>query len=152
MVRLNVIEMASPSDDVLTMLMRYAAVNDEGQKAILSSCLVRAMDMVQRYADRALLAGRWRVIATEHDGSIPVYMGGMVENVTDRRGGAVPFEQVGNRVNVDREAYVEVVFSTEVDKADMDVLLPVVLKYATALYDGEDTRVLNEILKEALYA
>ena len=44
------------------------------------------------------------------------------------------------------------VFTTEVEQAEYDVLLPVVLKYATALYDGEEARVLNEILKEALYA
>lgn len=149
MVRLSVIEQGKPSDSALQMLMKYAAVIDEGQKEILSSCLVRAMDMVQRTADVALLAGKWRIVASDYPGEINVYMGGMVESVTDRHGMAIPFQQTGNKVIVSGD-YAEVVFATEVNAAEYDALLPVVLKYATALYDGEDTMKLNAILKEAL--
>lgn len=150
MVRLKVIELAKPSDAVLDMLMQYASVSDAGQKDILRGCLERAMDSVQRYADKALLAGRWRVVADDHGGSVPVYMGGVVENVTDNRGGLMQYEQKGSRVILGTDAYCEVVFTTEVEQADMDTLLPVVFQYATALYDGEDARVLNAILKEMI--
>lgn len=131
------------------MLMKYAAVSDEGQKEILSSCLVRAMNLVQRYADVALLPGKWHIVATEHSGEINVYMGGMVESVTDRNGLPISHQQFGSKVYVPGD-YAEVVFTTEVDPAQYDVLLPVVLKYATALYDGSDAVTLNSILKEAL--
>lgn len=149
MVKLRVIEQGAPTDGVLMMLMKYAAVFDEGQKEILSSCLVRAMDIVQRTADVALLPGRWRIVASEYNGEIKVYMGGVVENVSGRQGEAIPFKQYGDKVFVSGD-YAEVVFTTEVDTAQYDVLLPVVLKYATALYDGEGAVVLNSILKEAM--
>ena len=149
MVKLRVIEQGAPTDGALMMLMKYAAVFDEGQKEILSSCLVRAMDIVQRTADVALLPGRWRIVASEYKGEIKVYMGGMVESVSGRQGEAIPFKQYGDKVFVSGD-YAEVVFTTEVDPAQYDVLLPVVLKYATAIYDGEGAVVLNSILKEAM--
>lgn len=149
MVKLRVIEQGKPTDGALNMLMKYAAVFDQGQKEILSSCLVRAMDMVQRTADVALLPGRWRIVASEYNGEIKVYMGGMVESVSGRQGEAISFKQYGDKVFVSGD-YAEVVFTTEVDPAQYDVLFPVVLKYATALYDGEDSVELNSILKEAM--
>ena len=149
MVKLRVIEQGAPTDGALMMLMKYAAVFDEGQKKILSSCLVRAIDIVQRTADVALLPGRWRIVASEYNGEIKVYMGGMVESVSGRQGEAIPFKQYGDKIFVSGD-YAEVVFTTEVDPAQYDVLLPVVLKYATALYDGEGAVVLNSILKEAM--
>lgn len=149
MIKLRVIEQGMPSDGTLAMLAKYAAVHDEGQKEILSACLVRAMDMVQRYADRALLPGKWRIVASEYNGEIKVYMGGQVEYVSGRQGERLSYQQFGDKVYVGGD-YAEVVFTTEVEPAEYDVLLPVVLKYATALYDGEDTNTLNAILKEAL--
>lgn len=149
MVKLRVIEQDKPTDGALMMLMKYAAVFDEGQREILSSCLVRAMDIVQRTADVALLSGRWRIVATEYNGEIKVYMGGLVESVSGRQGEAIPFKQYGDKIFVSGD-YAEVVFTTEVDPAQYDVLFPVVLKYATAIYDGEDAVKLNSILKEAM--
>ena len=149
MVKLRVIEQGKPTDGAQNMLMKYAAVFDEGQKEILSSCLVRAMDMVQRTADVALLPGKWRIVASEYNGEIKVYMGGLVESVSGRQGEAIPFKQYGDKVFVSGD-YAEVVFATEVDPAQYDVLLPVVLKYATALYDGSDAVTLNSILKEVM--
>lgn len=150
MVRLEVIEMAEPREEALSSLMLYASVSDEGQKPVLADCLRRAFDLVQRYADRALLAGRWRVSAEDHPGCARVYMGGKVDSVTDGHGSAVSFSQRGGKVYVGTDGYFEVAFSTEVNEADYAALLPVVLRYATALYDGKDTRELNSILKEAL--
>ena len=149
MVKLRVIEQDKPTDGALNMLMKYAAVSDEGQKEILSSCLVRAMDMVQRTADVALLPGMWSIIASEYNGGIKVYMDGVVKSVTDRNGSEVPFRQYGDMLYLSGD-YAEVVFTTKVDPAQYNVLLPVVLKYATALYDGSDAVTLNSILKEAM--
>ena len=149
MVKCQVIEQGTPTDEALSMLMKYAAVSDEGQKDILSSCLVRAMNLVQRYADVALLPGKWHIVATEHSGEINVYMGGMVESVKDRHGLPITYQQCGNKVYVSGD-YADVVFTTDVDPAQYEALFPVVMKYATALYDGSDAVTLNSILKEAL--
>ena len=150
MVRLEVIEVAKPDTSAYDALVQYAAVSDAGQRDILERCLVRAFDMVQKYADVALLAGRWRVQADECSGFVRVYMGGEAESVTDAHGLPVPFGQRGSKVYVGANDYVEVVFSTIVNESDYTRLLPVVLKYATAIYDGKDARELNSILKECL--
>lgn len=148
MVRLEIIELATPGAPALDALMSYAAVSDEGQRAILEGLLTTAFDVVQRSADVALLPGKFRVCAEDHRGEVKVYMGGKVESVTDSKGWAVMFNQRGRKVYVGESEYVEVVFTTEVNSADYSRLLPVVLRYATALYDGKEGRELNAILKE----
>lgn len=148
MVRLEVIEMDEPGCEALDMLKDYAAVTDGGQDSVLAVSLRSAFDKVQRYADKALLPGRFRIYADEHPGIIHVYMGGKVENVTNSNGSAVSFNQRGDRVYVGTDGYCEVEFTTEVSHADYDRLLPVVMRYATALYDGKESRELNQILKE----
>lgn len=150
MVRLEVVEMGKPDKSSVDALAKYAAVSDSGQRTILENVLARAFDMVQRTADVALLEGRWRIQADDHRGEVKVYMGGKVQSVTDGDGSAVLFNQRGRKVYVGTDEYVEVVFTTEVNASDYNSLLPVVLRYATALYDGKDTRELNSILKECL--
>ena len=147
MVRLEVIETAQPSESAMTALMSYSAVIDEGQRDILAECLVRAFDMVQRASDTALLSGKWRISADDHPGIVRLYMGGKVESVTDGNT-PVMFNQRGNKVYVATDEYCEVVFTTEVNEAEYARLLPVVLRYATALYDGKEGRELNAILRE----
>lgn len=148
MVRLEVIELATPSASAMDALMSYAAVSDEGQKGILEGLLTTAFDVVQRSADVALLEGKFRVCAEDHRGEVKVYMGGKVEGVTDCNGLDVVYNQRGRKVYVGESDYVEVVFTTTVNSADYTRLLPVVLRYATALYDGKGSRELNSILRE----
>lgn len=150
MVRLEVIDMQSPETGVLDALRAYAAVSDAGQDHLLSMALRRAFSMVQSYSDRALLGGHYRVMADNHDGMIRIYMGGVVTNVVDASGASVQFQQCGDYVYVSSDNYVEVSFRTEPRQADYDMLLPVVLKYATAVYDGKESRELNQILRECL--
>lgn len=152
MVRLEVIEMAEPEATDLAKLKAYAAVSDDGQDSVLMMALRRAFDVVQRNADVALLPGRFRICAEDHPGIVNVYMGGKVQAVTDGNGLAHSFNQRGRTVSVGTDGYFEIEFTTEVNAADYDRLLPVVMRYATAIYDGEDTKVLNDILKEVLYA
>ena len=110
--------------------------------------LKRAFAMVQRYADVALIAGQYVVKADDHNGEVRVYMGGKVDYVKDAKGTTIPFEQKGNLVELYTDRYVEVTFTTTPIPADYDRLLPVVLRYATACYDGKSTSELNAILKE----
>lgn len=150
MVRLEVIEMSDPGCSALDALKAYAAVSDAGQDYLLSMALRRAFGMVQSYADSALLAGTFRVCADGHDGMVRLYMGGKATEVVGASGESVSFRQCGDSVQVGTDGYVEVVFTTEVSSADYDRLLPVVLKYATAVYDGKESRELNAILMECL--
>jgi hypothetical protein len=150
MVRLEVIEMSEPGCSALDALRAYAAVSDAGQDHLLSMALRRAFAMVQSYADTALLAGTFRVCADDHEGRVRLYMGGKATEVVDATGVGVTFVQRGDCVQVGTDGYCEVVFTTEVSSADYDRLLPVVLKYATAVYDGKESRELNQILRECL--
>ena len=146
MVRLEVIEIAEPDALALEALRQYAAVSDAGQDNVLMLALKRAFDMVQRSADVALLSGTFRVCASDHPRTVNVYMGGKVTEVVDDHSVAVSYHQRGRSVYVGTDRYVEVTFTTEVNQADYDRLLPVVLQYATAIYDGQDSRTLNSIL------
>lgn len=150
MIRLEVIETAQPTAETLEELKRYASVADDGQDTVLMSALVTAFDRVQRAADTALLEGRYRISAEDHPGIIHVYMGGTVERVTDSLGLPVSFNQRGYKVYVGTDGNVEVEYSTRVVPADYARLMPVVLQYATAIYDGQETITLNSILRQCL--
>lgn len=151
MIRLQIIELAEPSASALEDLKNYAAVVcGNEQDSLLKSALVTAFDKVQRMADVALLPGRWKVCADDHSGIVPVYMGGKVVSITDEYGDVVRYNQRGGRVHLSTEDYVEVEFVTDVIPANYARYMPVVCQYATALYDGQDDKVLNSILKQCL--
>ena len=146
MVRMEVIQIAEPDALALEALRQYAAVSDAGQDNVLMLALKRAFYMVQRAADVALLPGTFCVCASDHPRTVNVYMGGKVTEVVDDHSVAVSYHQRGRSVYVGTDRYVEVTFTTEVNQADYDRLLPVVLQFATAIYDGQDSRTLNSIL------
>ena len=148
MVQLDVIRSEEPNYMALEALKSFAAVSDKGQEYLLTMALKRAFAMVQRYADVALVSGQYVVKADDHNGEVRVYMGGKVDYVKDAKGADVPFEQKGNLVELHTDRYVEVTFTTNPSPADYDRLLPVVLRYATACYDGKSTSELNAILRE----
>lgn len=148
MIRLEVIEMSEPSQEALTALRDYAAVVNPSENDSLISLLIRAFDMVQRSADVALLSGRYRIICDDHPGIVRAYMGGKVQGVTDGNGSPVAFNQQGRKIYLGTESYAEVEMTVEPSPAEYARLLPVVLRYATALYDGKEGRELNQILNE----
>lgn len=148
MVRLEVIEIGVPADESMELLKAYAGVADDGQDAVLMMALLRALSEVQRAADVALMSGRYRVCADDHPRTVRVYMGGTAVKATDDLGNAVSFHQRGSSVYVSTNRYVEVEFTTEVNEAEYMRLLPVVMRYATGIYDGLSARELNAILKE----
>lgn len=150
MVRLEVIEMQEPSSEALDALKAYAAVSDSGQEHLLVMALRRAFGMVQQQANRALLAGRLIVKAADHGRNLRAYMGGQCVSVKDGDGAEVSWHQRGEFVYVGTDEPVEAEVVTHVNAADYDALLPVVLKYATAIYDGKESRELSQILRECL--
>lgn len=150
MVRLEVIEMQEPSSEALDALKAYAAVSDSGQEHLLVMALRRAFGMVQQQANRALLAGRLIVKTADHGRNLRAYMGGQCVSVKDGDGAEVSWHQRGEFVYVGTDEPVEAEIVTRVNTADYDALLPVVLKYATAIYDGKESRELSQILRECL--
>jgi hypothetical protein len=150
MVRLEVIEMQEPASEALDALKAYAAVSDAGQEHLLAMALRRAFGMVQQQANRALLAGRFIVKAADHGRNLRAYMGGQCVSVKDGDGAEVSWHQRGEFVYVGTDEPVEAEVVTHVNAADYDALLPVVLKYATAIYDGKESRELSQILRECL--
>ena len=150
MVRLEVIEMQEPGCEALDALKAYAAVSDEGQDYLLKIALRRAFGMVQNASNRALLSGRFIIKAADHPREIRAYMGGQCVSVKGEDGAEVPWHQRGEYIHVGTDWPVEAEVVTHVNEADYDELLPVVLKYATAIYDGKDSRELGEILRECL--
>ena len=150
MVRLEVIEMQEPASEALDALKAYAAVSDAGQEHLLAMALRRAFGMVQQQANRALLAGRFIVKAADHGRNLRAYMGGQCVSVKDGDGAEVSWHQRGEFVYVGTDEPVEAEVVTHVNAADYDALIPVVLKYATAIYDGKESRELSQILRECL--
>jgi hypothetical protein len=150
MVRLEVIEMQEPASEALDALKAYAAVSDSGQDYLLAMALRRAFGMVQQQANRALLAGRFIVKAADHGRNLRAYMGGQCVSVKDGDGAEVSWQQRGEFLYVGTDEPVEAEVVTHVNAADYDALLPVVLKYATAIYDGKESRELSQILRECL--
>lgn len=148
MIRVDVIETAVPDAQALTDLKLYAAVTNPLQERLLMVALKRAFAKVQRAADVCLLAGRYSMKVDLHSGVLRTYMGGKATLVVDGRGMPVSFTQEGSDVYVDTEGYVEVEFTTMPNEADYERLYPVVLKYATGIYDGMSAGELNRILKE----
>lgn len=150
MIRLEVIELQEPTCEALDALKAYAAVSDDGQDYLLAMALRRAFGMVQQTANRALLAGRYIIKAADHPRTLRAYMGGQCVSVKDADGAEVSWHQRGEFVYVGTDEAVEAEVVTHVNAADYDALLPVVLRYATAIYDGKESRELSQILRECL--
>lgn len=142
--------MQEPPVEALDALKAYAAVSDDGQDYLLAMALRRAFDMVQNASNRALLAGRFIVKAADHGRNVRAYMGGQCVSVKGGDGAEVSWHQRGEFVYVGTDEPVEAEIVTHVNAADYDALLPVVLKYATAVYDGKESRELSQILRECL--
>ena len=131
---------------------------------MLMSFLRSALLRVQEYADVALVQTTYQlttVVGEDH--TVRLYPGGYVQEVTDEEGNAISGHYVsGDRIWLDARpgTVVKVTYTTQevpelsdtplAPPEDLARLKPTVFRYATALYDGETTEVLNGILNEAL--
>ena len=139
--------------NLLGQLKQYASVPDDSRDALLDDLLVNAVQRVQEFADKALAVTTVRLTATvPGSGVVRLYMGGgTVTACTTDDGEGVDFTLLpGGRLRPAIRAgrTVQVTYTTTPNSGDRHALLPVVLRYATALYDGEDGDTLNNILKE----
>ena len=156
MAKLEYIEIAENySANFLEAFRQYASVPDDSRDALLLAMLKASVLKVQEFADKALAVTTLRVTAKVPEGSgvIRLYMGGGdVTHCTADTGEEVPFDSLpGGRLQLFvRRGTVQVTYTTRPNEGDRQALLPTVLRYATALYDGEEADALNRILTEAL--
>lgn len=151
MIRLNLISSDDIRCDWLQELKRYASVPDDSQDALLRSLMKRAALVVQEYADSSLLACSFRLDVTDNGGSrIRLYQTvSGVTSVTDGNGGSLGYSLSGGCVSLSVPAEtVSITYDTAPDEAEIGRLLPVAIRYATALYDGQDNTELDKIIAE----
>lgn len=135
---------------------QYASVPDDGRDAMLLHLLKSAILRVQEYADRAILRCRVRQTGESdpETGLFRLYLGGGEDlSVTYDYGGeeASYTQKEANLLRIlPRGSAVAAEFTTVPLDSWREQARPTVLRYATALYDGEDPATLNSILNEVL--
>ena len=135
----------------LEAFRQYASIPSSGQDVMLSGLLTRAALVIQEYADTSVLACSFRLSSDSvEDRSVRLYQTvSEVVSVTGADGAEVPFRLEGRTVILGRDVTaVSVEYRTAPDLGEQERLLPVVLRYATALYDGQDNAELTKIVQE----
>ena len=149
MITLNIIERAEVPAEWLEQMKAYAAVADGAQDSLLSALLLRAILRVQELANKSLLACTIELHEDDvEDNTVRLYQTvSEVVSVSTPVGHRLYWEPRSNGIRV-YESSVVVVYRTEPRDGDIDDLLPIVFQYATALYDGQDTKTLASILSQ----
>lgn len=140
---------------LLEEFKQYAGMPDSSRDAVLRGLLQSAILRVQEYGDKALLKCKARQISEmTESGVIRLYLGGGdVEDVKDTIYGiSVPYDALpGGKLRILAACSgVEVTFETKPEPGELERAKATVLRYATALFDGDNTEVLNSILNEVL--
>ena len=148
MIELNIIEKADTPAEWLEQFKAYASIADNSQDSLLQAILSKAVLSVQQKADRSLIACTFELSEDEiEDNAVRLYQ--TVSQVVSVKGKAAElyWEPRGHSLRVYGDS-VTVVYKTEPRAGDIDDLLPIVYQYATALYDGEDSKTLASILSQ----
>lgn len=148
MIELTIIEKADTPAAWLEQFKAYAGIADNAQDSLLQAILSKAVLSVQQKADRSLIACTFELYEDEVEGdAVRLYQSvSQVVSVT-HEGNGVAYSFIGRRVHVAHSPVI-VTYKTEPHLADIDTLLPIVYQYATALYDGEDSKTLASILSQ----
>lgn len=149
MIDLHIIERGEIPAGWLDALKAYAAVPDGSQDEMLNALLLRSVLRVQEMADRSIIACTFRLREQEVEGhEVRLYQTiDRVTSVTSGDGHDIGWSRRGKTLTV-YEDNVVVEYTTAPLEGDIDELLPVVYQYATALFDGEDSRTLASILSQ----
>lgn len=156
MAKLEIIDIVPDyAENFMEEFRQYASVPDHSRDALLRSLVAGAVLKVQEFANRALVECTVRQTArVPENGRFELYLGGgevisvdvpssaWTASYTALPGGILRISPTG--------LDAEVVFKASPKEVDLARLKPVLFRYATALYDGEDTDVLNRILLECL--
>ena len=150
MIELDIIERNEIPAEWLTGFKAYASVADESQDALLESLLLRAILRVQEMADRSILPCRFRLSEDEvENGVVRLYQSvKTIDRVTDGAEREIHWTRANRTLSCGMVDSVIVEYTTEPTEGNVHSLLPVVYEYATALYDGQDSRTLAAILMQ----
>lgn len=149
---IRIIECGEPRADHLEQFKQYASVPDSSRDGVLHKMLKRAMLAVQAFSDVAMLPCTIEMTVTDvrKGETVRLYQGGKeVLSAIDQDGKSVEFIQEGNRLRIQSSCTAMVlVYRNEVNVPHAELLQPVCWELATAIYDGEDTKVQGAILKK----
>lgn len=150
MIELEIIERNEIPAGWLVGFKSFASVADDSQDALLESLLLRAVLRVQEMADRSILGCRFRLSENEvENGVVRLYQTvKTVEKVMDAEGNEIRWTRANRILSCGYAGSVSVEYTTEANEGTIYELLPVVYQYATALYDGQDSRTLAAILMQ----
>lgn len=150
MITVKTITSGEPSAQMLDMLKQYASVPDDSRDVLLAGLLRRAVDQVQQAADRTIVPSILEVTRTEWDGE-PVRLYQDPDDIISAEvdGREVDYTLDGRMLTPHMVGKgITVRYQTKADEATASQLTAVVLQYATALYDGQDTATLTSILNQ----
>lgn len=151
MIQVRIIESGEPQADHLEQFKQYASVPDDSRDGVLQKMLKRAMLAVQEHSDTAILPCKFELTITDvkPGDTVRLYQGGKtITRAEDQNGETVEYTQVGSSIRVSRRcATLVVVYQNEVNIPEAEKLQPVIWQLATAIYDGEDSKVQASILK-----
>lgn len=151
-IKLDILTSGEPTNSQLAAFKGYAAVAGCHLNEMLKGLLKTAFTEVGAWEDKALIAQTYRLTVSgrESNDAILLYRGaGEVTSVQDGKGEAIPFERDGESILPGRFSETVVVeYAAEVRQGNVDRYLPKVLRYATALYDGEGQEVLQKLLTQ----
>lgn len=148
MIDLEIVERAEIPSEWLADAKAYAAIADNASDAWFIACLTRAVLTVQEKADKSLIACTMRVVDDDASTGVRLYQSVKeIIGVTNGRGAVLDYSVDGRMVYVVAEGAV-VTYTTQPKQGNVDSLLPVVYQYATALYDGQDSKTLAAILEQ----
>ena len=148
MIELTIIEKADTPAAWLEQFKAYAGIADNAQDSLLQAILSKAVLSVQQKADRSLIACTFELYEDEVEGNAVILYQSVSQVVSvTHEGNGVAYSFIGRKVHV-AHSPVTVTYKTEPHLADIDTLLPIVYQYATALYDGEDSKTLASILSQ----
>lgn len=137
---------------MLEELKQYASVPDSSRDALLSTLLKSATLQVQEMADMTVLDCRVKCTYSDVRKGEPLrlYLNvGQILGCVDASGDSVNYRLDGRELTVDKDTDLLSVEYESHPTGDVSTLKMIIYRYATALYDGEDTSVLQSILKEA---
>ena len=145
-------ESAEPLADHLEQYKQSASIPDDSRDGILQKLLKTAMLAVQEFSDQAILPCTIEVDVNDvrKGDTVRLYQGGTdVLAVVDQDGEPVEYRKEVGQIRVLQSCPgLVLTYTNTVNVAEAERLLPICWELATAIYDGEDTKVQGSILKK----
>lgn len=150
MIRLNTKYIATPTQVDLDKYKKYASISDCSQDELLMSLLSQAISLVQKAADKSVVAASYELVESERENNTPVKLYQTVSEITsvkDGHGNPLGYSLSGHFLIPDFPTETVVVEYETAPDGDASLLLPTVWQFATALYDGAEQQELLNILR-----